>query len=375
MLNLHQVFYKFLDDKCFLHRLDVHDADKKLLLAARKKIRDRLRAGIAAATRKLGDDKVVHPRFLTQGSWVYRTLNDPAHCPPQHIDLDDGVYLPMSLLNGTAPSVACKVFFGIVDTLLEQLAKEHGWRLDKTKDTCTRIIIGDRAHIDIPLYAIPDSEFQQLTEAAARYGYSTIEDAVRKSDSNSWIWLSSDRIWLAIRGGEWQQSDPRKVHEWFERLKAVYGDQFVRVCRYLKAWRDYHWQNGGPSSILLMVCASLEFKKHADRDDLALLHVIRRLGDHVDGDVYDREIESQVNNLDVANRKVASTRARQFASVLDQATQNTAEADAALRLLTAQLGHRVPNMVALVTEDRAAVVQSTPKAVVAAQPIQRVRAG
>ncbi len=375
MLNLHQVFYKFFDNKCFLHQLDVHDTDKRLLLDARKKIRERLRDGIAAATRELGDDKVVRPRFLTQGSWAYRTLNKPAHCPPQHIDLDDGIYLPMSLLNGASPSVACEVFFKIVDTLLDQLAKENGWVLDKSKDTCTRVIIGGRAHIDIPLYAIPDSEFQQLTEAATRYGYSTIEDAARKTGSNSWIWLSSDRVWLAIRGGEWQKSDPRKVHDWFERLKAVHGDQFVRVCRYLKAWRDYHWKTGGPSSILLMVCVSLEFKKHTDRDDLALLHVANKLGDHLGNDVYDREIESQVNNLDTTDRKVASARARQFASTIDQAIRITTDAVPAIRLLADQLGPRVPNVPALVTEDRIAIVQSTPKTVVAAQPIQRVRAG
>ena len=85
MLNLHQVFFKFLEDKCFLTRLNVCDTDKVTLRTARKKIRDRLRAGIAADTRKLGDDKVVYPRFFTQGSWAYKTLNDPAHCPPQHI--------------------------------------------------------------------------------------------------------------------------------------------------------------------------------------------------------------------------------------------------------------------------------------------------
>lgn len=376
MLSLHQVLYKSLDSKCFLHQLDVRDADKKLLLTTRKKVRDRLRTGITAATRKLGDDKTVCPHFYPQGSLVYGTINDPAHCPPQQIDLDDGVYLPMSLLNGTVPSIACEIFFSIVDTLLDQLVKENRWKQLEKIDKCTRIIINERTHMDIPLYAIPDADFKQLTETAAQHGFSEIQEATRMSDLNPWIWLSSDRVWLAIRGGEWQQSDPRKVHEWFKRLKAVYGDQFVRVCRYLKAWRDYHWQKGGPCSILLMVCASLEFKKYANRDDLALLEVVSKLEDYLAGDVNSDEIASQVNNLCITERREASIKAKNFASALNQAIHNTVDAEAAIHLLTTQLGPRIPNIVDLVeTVSRTDIVRSTPKTVVPAPAIHRVKAG
>jgi len=38
-----------------------------------------------------GEDAVTQPRFFTQGSWAYKTLNAPAQ-NPQQADLDDGAY-------------------------------------------------------------------------------------------------------------------------------------------------------------------------------------------------------------------------------------------------------------------------------------------
>ena len=35
------------------------------------------------------------PRFWTQGSFTYDTLNKPYKTPPQEMDIDDGTYLPI----------------------------------------------------------------------------------------------------------------------------------------------------------------------------------------------------------------------------------------------------------------------------------------
>lgn len=45
------------------------------------------------------------PRFWTQGSFQYDTLNNPYATPPQEMDIDDGTYLPMLSLK-IAPSLA-----------------------------------------------------------------------------------------------------------------------------------------------------------------------------------------------------------------------------------------------------------------------------
>lgn len=41
----------------------------------------------------------LNPRFRTQGSFQYDTLNKPYVTPPQEMDIDDGTYLPMELFD------------------------------------------------------------------------------------------------------------------------------------------------------------------------------------------------------------------------------------------------------------------------------------
>ncbi len=293
MLNLHQLFFRPLDTDCFLGQLEVESQDSKALVAARTTIREHLRGGIAKLTReRLGAANEVKPKFFTQGSWAYKTLNDPAQLPPQEVDLDDGIYLPMSLMNGTAPSVACDAFYEIVDGLLFDLAASRGWTVDnKIKKTCTRVHINKRCHVDVPLYAIPDREYLALVEKSSQMGYATLDAAFREARAANLLVLDPNSVWLAVRGGKWQRSDPRKVQDWFLRQVSLYGDQFLRVCRYLKAWRDQQWTTGGPSSILLMVCAWQSFKAHAGRDDISMLAVAKDLVGLLAGDVYNPEVD------------------------------------------------------------------------------------
>jgi hypothetical protein len=59
------------------------------------------------------------------------------------------------------------------------------------------------------------------------------------------------------------------------------GEQFQRVVRYLKAFRDWQWPTKGPSSILLMAAAAPLFERRDRRDDLALLDVVSALPDRL----------------------------------------------------------------------------------------------
>ena len=104
----------------------------------------------------------VRPRFFTQGSFAYKTINDPAWTPPQQMDLDDGTYLPMTFVQGAKPSVAAAAFFKIVDRALQALAKAEGWIFVK-KPTCARLIISICPHRHSSLRD-PDKEFRLLEE-------------------------------------------------------------------------------------------------------------------------------------------------------------------------------------------------------------------
>ena len=55
----------------------------------------------------------VEPRFFTQGSFSYKTINDPCWVPPQQMDLDDGCYLPLAFVKAAKPAAAAQAFFAV----------------------------------------------------------------------------------------------------------------------------------------------------------------------------------------------------------------------------------------------------------------------
>ncbi|WP_454692505.1 CBASS cGAMP synthase [Achromobacter aloeverae] len=218
------------------------------------------------------------PRFFTQGSWAYKTLNSPGHQPPQQADIDDGCYLPMGFLTQSErPSLAAEIFFAVAEKALDPLVKSRSWKLSR-KPTCIRIEIGLSAHVDVPLYAIPDGEFHTLVEAHALRKSMTF-DARHDSANQPDVWeaLPAGKVLLAHRDEGWIHSDPRPVKDWFIDQISVKGEQLRRVVRYLKAYRDWSWRSGGPSSILLMAAAAPLFRREVGRDDEALLHVANGL--------------------------------------------------------------------------------------------------
>lgn len=279
MLNLSALFYTEVESEpCLFGNLSLRDEDRKDIAEAKNEVRMALRDGIPRIYAAEGHPgKVPQPRFFTQGSWAYKTLNAPAQ-RPQQADVDDGCYLPLSFLNQTdSPSVAAEVFFGVAERALADLVEERGWELSG-KPTCIRVEISDLAHIDIPLYAIPDNEFETLVKAenvrrAALKGIRNFTEAA----TDSWEELPKTKVLLAHREEGWMHSDPRPVKEWFVDQVETKGVQLRRVVRYIKAYRDWIWKSGGPSSILLMAAAAPLFVKQDRRDDQALLDVVKQL--------------------------------------------------------------------------------------------------
>ena len=270
MLNSHKIFYDAANRRDFLAELNVSDKECNELAAARDLIRAELRTGFAAwqerlerrlvlsweALRKSIPDPKLRPKFRMQGSAKYHTLNTPARRPPQQIDYDDGVYLPISFLSeGRNPILASKGYFLLVETILTPLCQRNGWKLQTYKNSCVRVELDGKAHIDLPLYAIPDDQFRSLTNSAMKSlaERAALEDGVDLIEE-VYKGLSREEIRLAHREDGWIKSDPRLIEDWFNDAVDTHGDQLRRVCRYLKAWRDYHWNASPLTSITIMKC-------------------------------------------------------------------------------------------------------------------------
>ncbi|MCW6027128.1 CBASS cGAMP synthase [Stenotrophomonas rhizophila] len=283
MLDLSSLFHTTVDgNSCLREALDLTPAQRSVISDARVEVRNCLRAGIPRVLRERGYTKdVPEPRFFTQGSWAYKTINAPAQ-PPQQADLDDGCYLPLSFVSETKrPSIAARVFFNAAKEALAPLADRMGWELTE-KPTCIRMVIAEHAHIDVPLYAIPDEEFTSLAKATMEhYALDSIAEAAIKAERDAWSALPKDKVLLAHGVDDWVASDPRPIKAWFLNEVEEKGEQFQRVVRYLKAFRDWHWPTKGPSSILLMAAAAPLFEKRERRDDLALLDVVSALPDRL----------------------------------------------------------------------------------------------
>lgn len=144
------------------------------------------------------------PRFWTQGSFQYKTLNFPYNSPPQEMDIDDGVYLPMSIFE-EVPVIGHKMLILLVDSALKSLEKENeGWKFDGTKETCARIKIPSKnVHIDVPMYAIPKDKFSEKEEAIVALSESSkgivMDHKMTTEERKSYYKLDSSCVNLLLR--------------------------------------------------------------------------------------------------------------------------------------------------------------------------------
>lgn len=225
------------------------------------------------------------PRFWTQGSFQYDTLNRPFH-PGQEMDIDDGTYLPMTVFE-SGPRIGYTLLLLLVDTSLKSLEAENdGWVFEE-KNTCGRIKIHrEKTHIDVPMYAIPKDQFGTKHTAAdsahlikandSMFESANMDQSVRKA-----YLVESDKVNLALRDGpnRWMISDPKIVEDWFKDNCKRIGGHLRAVCRFMKAWRDAQWEVGGPSSISLMtaVVNILDRESHKGSDLTGTMKLVARL--------------------------------------------------------------------------------------------------
>ena len=379
-INAHRAFFSASDSNNYLGELTVADEVKAHLRAVRDEMRETITSGfsnwaavtkpeemfeaVALATVFAYDHApALRPKFRMQGSWAYHTLNCTTVEPPQEIDLDDGMFLPVSFLgqNGNShPAVVSQTYFATVERLLLPLCAKRGWTLVRNKPSCVRVAIYDGAHVDVALYAIPDRDFQVLVEKAAAASALAAADARDSISFSDALYrdIPLDHIMLAHRDDGWIPSDPRKLDDWFQDGINMHGVQLRRVCRYLKGWRDNNWDECRLSSIALMACAMTAFdqsgasRSDENRDDQALLMVARRLPDLFSKSIDNPVVEGMVLNDSWTPECRASfvAGANRLVSSLERALE-ASTANAALALLRAEMGNYLPNDANLVALD------------------------
>jgi hypothetical protein len=194
------------------------------------------------------------PRFWTQGSFQYNTLNTPYNTPPQEMDIDDGTYLPMAVFEDK-PIIGHRLLLLLVDSSLQSLVAENSGWIFEAKRTCARIKIpAINAHIDVPMYAIPEEEFLKKSMAMEALTMDSVIASEAIKNNRAAYTLDPSCVNLALREGDqkWLKSDPKIVEDWFNESCSRIGSHLQKICRFMKAWRDAQWITGGPSSISLM---------------------------------------------------------------------------------------------------------------------------
>lgn len=379
--NFHGLFNN-PTNTAFIRRLDLDDTCQQVLDRAVGKVKDKLTPSLTALAIAAGvDRRYAGPRFRLQGSQVYKTQNLPAHSPEQQVDVDLGVYLSATFMdtltqNGRTIRVpakqAAKLYFDTVDKLLRELCKEEGWNYveGKGKNTkCCRIDLspeGVDAHIDVPLYAAPNEEFVKLAKALT-FDSVDLSEAYARGDMAPQIdedgWEELQVIVMATREGEWTESDVQIVIQHFKDAARKSGHPFTlrRLWRYVKAWRDYVWKNGGgPSSVLLMeaVVRILDTNQKVvvemlanGRDDRLLLYIFQGLVGQLNDDIV-VQWGTQAESLNTSNpekRREWVNMAIVSAGNLNRCFyDNFISAQQVIALVTQPFGDRIPDDVSLV---------------------------
>lgn len=314
----------------------------------------------------------ISPRFWTQGSFAYDTLNLP-YQRPQEMDIDDGTYLPMEIFD-EQPAIGHTLLFLLVDAALESLVAEHqGWAFEQ-KDTCGRIRIPSmNVHIDVPMYAVPEDKFwkNEVALEAHKFSANQYQDhLLSESKSERDYELDPNSVHLAIRDGEeaWRKSDPKIVKNWFDEACARIGPHLRKICRILKGWRDVQWAEKGPTSISLMAAIVDILDTHPTKSN-DLHHALKVVTDHLPAkflagvgspDDTDNYLLFPVQKDHGPREHVVISKLRELQQVLFEAEHANSKSEA-LNAINKAFGHRVTDPELIVKKEAAPAFLHEPR--------------
>lgn len=348
-----------------LQNSNLPEEEDKALVAAREIIRADLRRDLPRLL-NLPED-CPKPKFIMQGSKRYKTLNKPYYPPGQQADLDDGVYVPVDILQDQSPSIASKGYIETVDAILARTAENKNWRLETSNPCCSRLVISDTAHIDIPKYCMPVAEYLRIVEArkieaakslAANAGDASGAGSYFRED-DEWDLIDYDKVRLAHREEGWINSDPRKVNDWVDD-QAAQQPLYRKIVRLLKVWRDHQdWENDDPKSILLMAAAAeADWPQDQARIDEVLLHIVDQMARILSGPVANpgdcggKDDLTQILDR-TGSRQDVIQKFQSLARALRFAIEETDDPAAAIQRLREQFGPRLPDDADLLATDTA----------------------
>ena len=301
MADLHKEF------KTYHNRIALSSARRQALRNARDAIRELIRKYFKDSL------KAKIPKFHGQGSYTTGTTVNPLD---GEFDIDDGVYLQHLDSNDDTKWPTPET----VHSWLVKATEGHTHEKPIDKRTCVRVRYAGQYHVDLPSYAVHNSEFK-----------------------------------LAEKGKRgWHRSDPLSLTVWFKVHGKVHGEQLSKIVRYLKAWADFQAGRRGkmPSGLLLTVLAAQNFLAD-DRDDMSLAQTANAISNAVNP-VF-RVYNPVDNNEELTARLTDEQKARFQEAISDLASDGAATIDTddreeASTLWRRQLGDRFP---AVEEEDKA----------------------
>lgn len=388
----------------YLDAIRVPDADEKRLRRARELIRATLREAFRDPSvhinkRMIFEDRapidpdstrLKTPKFRLQGSFQYRTANDCQINPPQEIDQDDGVFLPVSFFGtnfGPRPIIASEAYFALVEKALRPLADQQGWIVDTSKDTCVRLKLSKRLHMDLPLYVLADGAYEQLAKTDARNRRIDADSLQNEIELVEAVYnaIGEDQILLAHRKKRWITSDPRTLEKWFANAVGLHGSIVRRLSRGFKGMRDAHEMDDDLGSICVMVAAIEAYGRiptpPKGREDIAFREVAREMaavfGEYVYNPAFPNdETKRLCIDWDAETRRRIRLLFSQAADHLDFATQGTTDKSIALQRATLAFGARIPEDLTLIKSvGQAAQIRSQPAKSQPAPLAPRTRSG
>ncbi len=356
---------------CLIRNGRLGEKDEDELMSARREVRSALREGLRERELVV-DGRVLGPRFFTQGSMAYRTIVHPQQPPEQQADLDDGVYLPVEyMMQEEKPTVAAQAYIGATDAILSALADRCNWSFVSKNDCCSRLVLCDNKHIDVPRYALPYEEFTKIVEAKARQNDTALNLFKAEADfaDDNWDMMPTEGVLLAHRTLGWIKSDPRPVRDWVIALDRDYNGQFRKIVKIIKLWRDFHsWKTEEPKSILLMAAIEIALRGVVlGRLDQTLTLVCRRMPQVLAGEVpHPTDSNDLAQGLDEnGTRQEVRRRFSDLSESLDYVLYRCDDAETACDRLSAQFGPLMPHdpkrvLVETVQESRPVRVESAP---------------
>jgi len=277
----------------------------------------------------------LQPRFKMQGSYVYGTIVAPAH-PNQEIDLDDGMYIPMSVVMQDDQTMSA-VMFEVVDRVLSKMAARQGWK-QVPKQTCSRLQTDEGIHLDIPCYAIPDGDFARLKIDESRTMLASVS-----LDSD----LDINNVNLALRNGDWLESNPQHIRDWVIAAKQNHT-YFQDIVKIVKGMRDQNYISGGPSSISLMVAIDNIMSSSPKLGSLTqeLQNVVQQLPNIISTQLKHPHPDSRhliIHDPSENEKQALRTKFDSFTSLLNFALNDATTEREAMDVLIELFGSRMPD--------------------------------